>query len=173
MYDILFYGIAIIALLFSNVLLITLGFMVARLHSPAVSEGELEQETPNLHQEIKSISLSLAALSERLVKLEIQIGQLRDQAGQQTLPLNRDAEQKSFKVATKLALQGASADEIVELCGLTRGEADLICMLHSSNQVSPNGVANGDFKSQKAISQASDRYSGSFDGQEVPNSGQA
>lgn len=79
MHDVLFYGIAIIALLFSNVLLIALGFMVARLRLPAASKQGLEQETPNLHQEIKSISLSLAALSERLVKLEIQIGQLRDQ----------------------------------------------------------------------------------------------
>lgn len=138
--DILFHGIAIIALLLSNALLIMLGFMVARLRS-ATSEQELKQEVPNLHQELKGVSLSLAALSERLVKLEIQIGQLRDQAGHQPLPLNREAEQKSFKVATKLALQGASADEIVDLCGLARGEAELICMLHSSNQVSPAGVA--------------------------------
>ena len=117
------------------------------------------------------MSLSLAALSERLVKLEIQIGQLRDQAGQQALPLNRgDAEQKSFKVATKLALQGASADEIVELCGLTRGEADLICMLHSNNQVSPNGVANGDFRSKKA-SKITESYDDAH--QEVPDSDQA
>lgn len=143
--DMLFYGIAIIALLFSNVLLIMLGFIAARLHS-VTPEQESERETPSLHQELKGVSLSLAALSERLVKLEIQIGQLRDQAGHQSLPLNREAEQKSFKVATKLALQGASVEEIVELCGLARGEAELICMLHSSNQVSPSGVAGGDLK---------------------------
>lgn len=141
--DTLFHGIAIIALLFSNVLLIMLGFMAARARS-AAPEQELDREAPSLHQELKGVSLSLAALSERLVKLEIQIGQLRDQAGHQPLPLNREAEQKSFKVATKLALQGASVEEIVELCGLARGEAELICMLHSSNQVSPTGVA-GDF----------------------------
>lgn len=138
--DILFHGIAIIALLFSNALLIMLGFMAARLRS-AAPERESERATPGLSQELKEVSLSLAALSERLVKLEIQIGQLRDQAGRQPLPLNREAEQKSFKVATKLALQGASVDEIVDLCGLARGEAELICMLHSSNQVSPNSIA--------------------------------
>lgn len=139
--DTLFHGIAIIALLLSNALLIMLGFMAARLRS-AAPEHESGQEEPSLHQELKGISLSLAALSERLVKLEMQIGQLRDQAGHQPLPFNREAEQKSFKVATKLALQGASVEEIVELCGLARGEAELICMLHSSNQVSPNGVAS-------------------------------
>ena len=139
--DILFNGIAIIALLFSNVLLVMLGFMVARQRASA-PRLDVEREAPSLAQELKGVSLSLAALSERLVKLEIQIGQLRDQAGHQPLPLNREAEQKSFKVATKLALQGASVDEIVDLCGLARGEAELICMLHSSNQVSPTGVAN-------------------------------
>lgn len=139
--DILFNGIAIIALLFSNALLIMLGFMAARQGTSA-SEHDSERESPSLSQELKGVSLSLAALGERLVKLEIQIGQLRDQAGHQPLPLNREAEQKSFKVATKLALQGASVDEIVDLCGLARGEAELICMLHSSNQVSPTGVAN-------------------------------
>jgi hypothetical protein len=145
--DTLFHGIAIIALLLSNALLIMLGFMAARLRS-AAPEHESGQEEPSLHQELKGISLSLAALSERLVKLEMQIGQLRDQAGHQPLPFNREAEQKSFKVATKLALQGASVEEIVELCGLARGEAELICMLHSSNQVSPSSVASEGLKSR-------------------------
>lgn len=135
----LFYGLAIAALLLGNVLFILLGFIVARAQR---GTGEaVSGAIGGLQQELKGISLSLAALSERLVKLEIQIGQLRDNAGHQTLPLNRDAEQKSFKVATKLALQGASVDEIIELCGLARGEAELVCMLHSSNQVSPDGVA--------------------------------
>lgn len=136
----MFYGIALIALLFGNALLILLGFLAGRARA-ANPDAASEPAAGSVQQELKGVSLSLAALGERLVKLEIQIGQLRDQAGHQPLPLNREAEQKSFKVATKLALQGASVEEIVDLCGLARGEAELICMLHSSNQVSPNGVA--------------------------------
>lgn len=139
--DMLFYGLAIAALLLGNVLLILLGFIAAQAQRGSADSVSPSPAVGGLQQEMKGISLSLAALGERLVKLEIQIGQLRDQAGQQPLPLNREAEQKSFKVATKLALQGASVDEIVELCGLARGEAELVCMLHSSNQVSPDGVA--------------------------------
>jgi hypothetical protein len=90
---------------------------------------------------LKGIALSLATVSERLVKLEVQIGQLRGPSGGPGLPLNRDADQKFFKVATKLALQGASVEEVMELCGLSRGEADLICMLHANNQVSPSSIA--------------------------------
>lgn len=138
MHDVLLHGIAIFALLTGNALLIGLGFMIARWAGAPAPERE---ETPSLHQDLKGVTLSLAALGERLLKLEVQIGLLRDQAGQEGLPLNRDPEQKSFKIATKLALQGAGADEIVELCGLTRGEAELICMLHANNQVSPSSMA--------------------------------
>lgn len=143
MHDVLFHGIAIAALLAANILLIALGFWTARLFfvAPETTEAGRE-ERPNLHQELKGVALSLATLGERLVKLEVQIGQLREQGGSAGLLLNRDADQKFFKVATKLALQGASAEEIMELCGLSRGEADLICMLHASNQVSPSSIAS-------------------------------
>lgn len=145
MNDVLFHSIAILALLTGNALLIGLGFMMARGSAgPAVPDTGRD-EPPNLHQDLKGVTLSLSAVGERLLKLEVQIGQLREQAGQEGLPLNRDPEQKSFKIATKLALQGAGADEIVELCGLTRGEAELICMLHANNQVSASSVA-GDLR---------------------------
>lgn len=138
--DVLFHSIAILALLAGNALLIGLGFMIARWSAAPTPETE-QEEPSNLHQDLKGVILALAALGERLLKLEMQIGQLREQAGQEGLPLNRDPEQKSFKIATKLALQGAGADEIMELCGLTRGEAELICMLHASNQVNPSSMA--------------------------------
>lgn len=140
--DILFQVIAILALLAGNALLVVLGFLMARLYAAAPGTETGQEESPKLRQDLKGITLSLAALGERLMKLEVQIGQLRDQSGQAGLPLNRDADQKFFKVATKLALQGASANEIMELCGLSRGEADLICMLHASNQVSPSSIAS-------------------------------
>ena len=141
MHDVLLHGIAIVALLTGNGLLIALGFLAARLYTTAPEAEAGREESSKLHQDLKGITLSLAALGERLMKLEVQIGQLREQGGQPGLPLNRDADQKFFKVATKLALQGASVDEVMELCGLTRGEAELICMLHASNQVSPSSIA--------------------------------
>ncbi|MBL8251072.1 MAG: DUF2802 domain-containing protein [Candidatus Competibacter sp.] len=141
MHDALFQGLAIAAMLAGNALLVALGFLAARLLYPASKPEALQEEPRGLQQDLKGIALSLTALSERLVKLEVQIGQLRGPGGGPSLPLNRDADQKFFKVATKLALQGASVEEIMELCGLSRGEADLICMLHANNQVSPSSIA--------------------------------
>jgi Protein of unknown function (DUF2802). len=65
-------------------------------------------------------------------------------------------------------LQGASVDEVMELCGLTRGEAELICMLHASNQVSPSSIA-GDSIQQLASRVAELRDGGN--GEEVANAG--
>ena len=141
MHDALLQGLAIAALLAGNVLLVALGFFAARLFHPAPKAEAVQDEPRGLRQDLKGIALSLAALSERMVKLEVQIGQLRGPSGGPGLPLNRDADQKFFKVATKLALQGASVEEVMELCGLSRGEADLICMLHANNQVSPSSIA--------------------------------
>lgn len=144
MNDVLFHGIALIALVVGNVMLIALGFMAARLYF-AAPDAESDQEGfSGLRQDLKGVTLSLAALSERLTKLEIHIGQLRESADKQGSSLGRDSDQKSFKIATKLALQGANVDEIVELCGLARGEAELIRMLHANNQVSSGSLAAGD-----------------------------
>lgn len=152
MNEVLFHGIAIIALLVSNVMLMALGFVVARLYFTAPETESGQDEASSLHQDLKGITLSLAVLSERLTKLESQTGQIREHVEQQGSPLNRDADQKSFKIATKLALQGAKVEEIVELCGLTRGEAELIRMLHASNQVSPSSIAGNPIPPQLAAS---------------------
>lgn len=131
----LFQSIAIVALLVGNVMLIGLGFMAARFFFG--THGAAQEDLSDLHQEVKSITFSLAAVSERLAKLEMQIGPLRESIDRQN-SLNRDSDQKSFKIATKLALQGANVDEIVELCGLARGEAELIRMLHANSNPSAN-----------------------------------
>lgn len=144
MNDILFHGIAMIALVVGNVMLIALGFVAARLYFTAPDAESDQEGFSSLRQDLKGVTLSLAALSERLTKLELQIGQLRESADKQGSSLGRDSDQKSFKIATKLALQGANVDEIVDLCGLARGEAELIRMLHANNQVSSGSLAGGD-----------------------------
>lgn len=134
MSDFVFQGIAIIALLIGNGLLVALGFLAARSSSAAANGAADPEGISSVRQDLKGITLSLAAVSERLAKLEILIGQFRENMDQEGLP-NRDSDQKTFKIATKLALQGADVEEIVELCGLARGEAELIRMLHANNQM--------------------------------------
>jgi hypothetical protein len=139
MSEVVFQGIAIIALLIGNGLLVALGFLAARSYSASANGAAETEGVSGLRQDLKGITLSLAAVSERLAKLEILLGQFRENMEQDGLP-NRDSDQKTFKIATKLALQGADVEEIVELCGLARGEAELIRMLHANNQMKVNGL---------------------------------
>lgn len=134
MSDVVFQGIAIIALLVGNGILVALGFLASRSYSPSANGAAETDGISGLRQDLKAVTLSLAAVSERLAKLEILMSQFRENVEQDGLP-NRDSDQKTFKIATKLALQGADAEEIVELCGLARGEAELIRMLHAKNQI--------------------------------------
>jgi hypothetical protein len=142
MSDVVLQGIAIIALLVGNGMLVALGFLAARSYSAPARGGVNVESASGLRQDLKGVTLSLAAISERLAKLEIQIGQFRENMEQDGLP-NRDSDQKTFKIATKLALQGADVEEIVDLCGLARGEAELIRMLHANNQMKMNDSSGG------------------------------
>ncbi|MDV7402442.1 hypothetical protein RZS08_64065, partial [Arthrospira platensis SPKY1] len=78
MSDVVFQGIAIIALLVGNGMLVALGFLAARSYSASANGAPDAEGVSGLRQDLKSIMLSLAAVSERLAKLEIQIGQFRD-----------------------------------------------------------------------------------------------
>ncbi len=126
------YSLAIFALIVSDILLVCLGALFYRVCSRAPSAGESEQmlTSTKMHAEITAMSGSLAALDDRLVGIDRHIGRLSEQNEQQRVA-TKDSSRKTFEVATKLALRGADVDELVSLCGLTRGEAELIRMVHT------------------------------------------
>lgn len=124
------YGLAAVGLIVSDLLLMALGAYCYRLLLPRHDErrGEIEQD---MLQDLKALTLSVSVIGERLLRLETQIGRLQQDSQEiQTLPVAKEVGRQAIRVATKLALQGADVEEIVNLCGLTRGEAELIRMLH-------------------------------------------
>ena len=139
MNNILLYSIAITALVVSDVLLVLLGVLAYRLYhrEPTAAREIAYQE---VHQDLKAHALSIRALDERLTRSETQLERLLAQGERQPLSSHKEVDHKTFEVATKLALQGAGVEEIVNLCGLTRGEAELIHRLHgiSSQGNHPN-----------------------------------
>jgi hypothetical protein len=127
------YSLAIFALLVSDILLVCMGALFYRLRSraPAASKPEQMLATSiEMRDEINAMSVSLAALDVRLVRIDTHIGRLSEQHEQQRAA-TKDSSRKTFEVATKLALRGAEVDELVSLCGLTRGEAELIRTVHT------------------------------------------
>ena len=57
---------------------------------------------------------------------------LQHLAGQYEQLMLRDPEQGPYQHAMRLAVRGTTREELMENCGLTRGEADLLLFLHRS-----------------------------------------
>ncbi|MDQ2694034.1 MAG: DUF2802 domain-containing protein [Pseudomonadota bacterium] len=123
MNDILLYGVALTALAVSDALLVLLGMAAWRLyHQARAAEA----------REAQSLHAALAALDQRLAHLEAQLSRLQDLESQ-ARSSDRQSDRKAFEVAARLARRGAGVDELASTCGLTRGEAELIRMLHAGD----------------------------------------
>lgn len=69
----------------------------------------------------------MSAMDARLVELERRLRQVGEQQKQ---PSVRDTMHSHYEPAIRLARKGADVDELVATCGLARGEAELIALLH-------------------------------------------
>ncbi|HEA26142.1 MAG TPA: DUF2802 domain-containing protein [Ectothiorhodospiraceae bacterium] len=95
-----------------------------------------QQQIQSLQQDLRSLCSAAVNVGERLGGLERESSQLSreqkvlSQKQNQTTIKVTTAEESSFDQALKLAKKGASAEEMADICNVTRGEADLIAMMH-------------------------------------------
>ncbi len=92
-------------------------------------EAEANQRV--LQADMRALANSAVGVGERVRELEQRVRQLADRQEQQVL--NEPASQ-SYQQARKLAQRGADTEELVEIYGLTQGEAELIAMLNRMEQ---------------------------------------
>jgi hypothetical protein len=86
----------------------------------------VEADFERLRAECAVVAGHGAKVAERLRRLEQLSGQLGDRLGQ----LELRGEGRPFDQAIALAGQGGDADRLVSHFGLSRGEADLVSLLH-------------------------------------------
>ena len=95
-----------------------------------------QQQILSLQHDLRSLCSAAVNVGERLGAIERESSQLSreqkilSQKQSQTTIKVATAEEPSFDQALKLAKKGASAEEIVDICNITRGEADLISMMY-------------------------------------------
>lgn len=77
--------------------------------------------------ELRSLNESVSVMSARLDAL----GERPEVEPKTAVPANLNA-QRGYDVATRLAKQGASVEDLVSNCGITRHEAELLTRLHGS-----------------------------------------
>jgi hypothetical protein len=84
-------------------------------------------QVQRLADDLAALCRASAGAGEHLVRLEQQLRRVMDRQEQWEL---RAGSERSYQQAIQMVHHGAGAEELVRNCGLTRGEADLIVMLH-------------------------------------------
>ncbi|MDO9372443.1 MAG: DUF2802 domain-containing protein [Gammaproteobacteria bacterium] len=77
--------------------------------------------------ECEALRANMAALTTCLAHLEQQVQHLSGRQNQLEL---RDPVRQTYEPAIRMVRKGADVEELVSTCGLARGEAELIMMLH-------------------------------------------
>lgn len=87
-----------------------------------------------LQHDLRSLCNAAVGMGERVNQMERRLRQLAERQealGLRQEQLNQeDPEARTYSQAIKMAHKGASVDDLVEVCGLSRGEAELVAMMH-------------------------------------------
>ncbi|MCW8827114.1 MAG: DUF2802 domain-containing protein [Gammaproteobacteria bacterium] len=95
-----------------------------------------ERQIETLQSDLRSLCSAAVNVGERLGRIERESSQLSreqkilSQKQSQATVKVASGDESAFDQALKLAKKGASAEEMAEICNVTRGEADLIAMMH-------------------------------------------
>jgi hypothetical protein len=94
--------------------------------SLAETARELRERVQQLEQELGALCSASLGAGEHVVRLEQQVQRIVERQNQ--LEMRASAE-RPYSHASQLVTRGADIDELVETCGLTRGEAELLVMM--------------------------------------------
>ena len=98
------------------------------------NRAEQGQSIATMQKDLRALCNAAVQVGERLNRFEQELNGVK--ARQQELGSRQDKldlaepEARTFDQAVKMVRKGASVDELVEICGLSRGEAELIAMMH-------------------------------------------
>ena len=107
-------------------------FVVLRLRAYDGRLRELEQRVAQSLDYYQGLSVGAVGQGEHLVKMEQDLARMRTRLDQ--LASSSDGDGAGFNQAIRMARKGCSAREIMETCGLSQVEADLVVLLHKEGQ---------------------------------------
>lgn len=115
------------------ILLLTAGQIIAlmRLHRTRQRCEDLEQWLRKNTSDLAAFEKAAIGAGERLVRMEQQVRRLVERQDQVEMYSSND---RPYSQAIQLVQRGASVEELISTCGLTRGEAELICVLHGNRE---------------------------------------
>jgi len=93
--------------------------------------SDLELIVDDLHNNFNALCSGSVGVGKRISRLE---SKTRQQADRQLRLEDKTPALQNYGNAARLANKGADMDELVDYCGLSRGEAELILFLNSEQQ---------------------------------------
>jgi len=120
----------------TEIILITAALVLAVAALAAnlvLSRGHRAQQVrlDSVQSDLRALCNAMMSLAQRQGLVEQQLGQVA--ARQEELGLRQeqhdDPDARSYEQATKLLRKGASVEELMEICGISRGEAELLTMM--------------------------------------------
>ena len=119
----------VIGILSALVIVLTLGqiyqfVVIRRLRALLRSR---EDQTLRQRDDFAAMCKASVGAGDHLVRLEQQVRRLIERQDQIEM---RTASDRPYTQAIQMVQHGADVDELIAKCGLTRGEAELIAMLH-------------------------------------------
>ena len=93
--------------------------------------ASLELIVDDLHNNFNALCSGSVGIGKRISRLE---SKTRQQADRQLRLEDKTPALQNYGNAARLANKGADMDELVDYCGLSRGEAELILFLNSQQQ---------------------------------------
>lgn len=86
-----------------------------------------EAELDALRGDLTALTRASVGAGDHLVQVEHRVRRLSERQNQSEM---RAVGDRPYQQAIQLVQGGADAEELIRQCGLTRGEADLIVMMH-------------------------------------------
>ncbi|HKJ94153.1 MAG TPA: DUF2802 domain-containing protein [Gammaproteobacteria bacterium] len=96
--------------------------------------GSLAERLEQKEREISALSAGSVGQSQRIGRLEADFQRFRDRAEQMAASASHDGGDAVFAQAIRLARRGADAPQIMESCGLSQMEAELVVRLHRQSE---------------------------------------
>lgn len=117
-------------LILGRALFLVFSFAVAAVTFTAWRRATRRQ-TEEVMAQNRALLDQLAEIGTRLASTDQRVAQLAERLEQpQTRTTSAPAGPQGYQIAIRLARGGASAEELVSGCGLTRSEAELVRRLH-------------------------------------------
>lgn len=124
-------------LLISSASMATLACLMAGISFRNLKKQKRQQAIINrrLHEDMASLSKSAIGMGQKVLDTERKLG---DVLKKQFSILNSQPEHPSYDQASRLIAMGASESDLVNSCGFSHSEAELLLSLNRKRQVSTN-----------------------------------